>query len=272
MQTLAEIRSMLSERGLAPRKRLGQNFLTDHNLIRKLVDTSGVGAGDLVLEVGPGTGTLTDELLARGASVVASELDAGLAELLRDRFAGSDGFTLIEGDCLDGSRRVAPAILGALAGRRYTLVANLPYGAATPLMLVLLTDPGCRGQFVTIQREVADRLLAGPGSKAYGSVSVAMQVLARVERIATLPPGCFWPQPEVTSAMVSIVPAEPPLGLEAAGFLAFCQRVFVGRRKQLGTVLGDGDWPEGVSRRDRAESLSPAQVVELWTRRGEAVG
>lgn len=280
MQTLAEIKSILAERGLAPRKRLGQNFLTDHNLIRRLVDAAGVGAGDTVLEVGPGTGTLTEELLDRGCRVIACELDAGFAVMLRERFAGRP-FTLVEGDCLAGKRAVNPALFEAIGDGRFALVANLPYGAATPLMLGLLTEPRCVGQFVTIQKEVADRLAAGPGSKVYGAISVAAQVLGRVERIATLPPECFWPRPEVTSAMISIVPAllgrsddgtGSAVDLDPGAFAAFCLAVFAGRRKQLGSVLGDGVWPDGVSRTDRAEALSPEQIVRLFTCRRGAVG
>src|SRR6186713_2406397 len=114
MQTLAQIRELLESRGLAPRKSLGQNFLIDHNLIRKLVDASGAAAGDLVLEVGPGTGALTEELLDRGCRVIACELDRGLAELLRERFAataGSGRFTLIEGDCLASKRALADELV-----------------------------------------------------------------------------------------------------------------------------------------------------------------
>lgn len=279
MQTLAEIKSLLAQRGLAPRKRLGQNFLTDHNLIRRLVDTAGVGEGNTVLEVGPGTGTMTEELLDRGCRVVACELDAGFASMLRERFGGQR-FLLVEGDCLAGKRSVNPALFDAIGEEPFTLVANLPYGAATPLMLGLLAEPRCGGQFVTIQKEVADRLVAAPGSKVYGAISVASQVLGRVERIATLPRECFWPRPEVTSAMVSIVPHRAgaggvsglPSGLDPRAFAEFCVEVFAGRRKQLGSVLGDGAWPDGVARTDRAESLTPEQILALFTCRRGAVG
>lgn len=271
MQTLSDIRMLLEQRGLAPRKRLGQNFLLDHNLIRRLVDAAGVGEGDAVLEVGPGTGALTEELLDRGCRVVACELDAGLAGLLRDRLVPR-GLLLIEGDCLAGKRSLHPALADALDGGPFTLVANLPYGAATPLMLALLTRPACRGQFVTIQKEVADRLAASPGTKAYGAISVAAQLLGSVERLATLPPACFWPRPEVTSAMVALRPGPVPMGVDSDRLVRFCQSLFAGRRKQLGSVLGDGLWPEGVNRQQRAESLTPPQVLELFTLRADAVG
>ena len=269
-QTLAEIKTLLESRGLSPRKRFGQNFLIDHNLVRKLVDESGVGAGDLVLEVGPGTGTLTEELLERGCGVIACELDRGLTGLLGERLGSNDRFTLIEGDCLAQKREVSAEIVGALAGRPFTLVANLPYGAATPLMLALLTGhPLCRGMYVTIQKEVGERLAARAGQIAYGGISVAAQTLATVRLIAKLPPECFWPRPEITSVMVAIERrADHGIG-DPVAFGAFCQRVFAQRRKQLGSVLGrDIAWPEGIGPSLRAEALEPGQIVMLWRATG----
>lgn len=268
MQTLTQIRAILEEWGITPKHRLGQNFLVDHNLVSKLVDASGVGAGDAVLEVGPGTGTMTEELLKRGCEVVACELDADMAGILRERLGGAPGFTLIEGDCLASKHEISPAIMDALGARPFTLVANLPYGAATPLMLALLTDvPTCKGQFVTIQREVADRLMAPPGTKAYGVISVVAQLFADVKLVAKLPKECFWPQPEVASAMVSVVPREGGDGVDRGQFARFCQRVLGQRRKQLGSVLkGEGELPDGFDHRRRAETLTPREFLDLYLR------
>jgi 16S rRNA (adenine1518-N6/adenine1519-N6)-dimethyltransferase len=269
VQTLAQIREMLDSRGLAPRKALGQNFLIDHNLIRKLVDASGVIAGDLVLEVGPGTGALTEELLSRDCHVVACELDRGLAELLRDRFGGAGSapgsFTLVEGDCLATKRTLSDDIIRELAGRPFRLVANLPYGAGTPVMLALLVNhPECGSMHVTIQKEVADRLLAGPSSKDYGTLGVVAQAMARVERVAVLPPECFWPRPDVTSAMASITRVPQPLTRDPGALAEFCQRVFSKRRKQLGAVLGRTfPWPDGVRPENRVEELPVERIVAL---------
>lgn len=265
-QTLAEIRDLLASRGLSPLKRFGQNFLIDQNLVAKLVDESGVSAGDLVLEVGPGTGTLTEELLGRGCEVIACELDRGLAALLRERLGGHDRFTLVEGDCLAGKRRVSAELVGAIGDRPFALVANLPYGAATPLVLALLTEhPHCRGMFVTIQREVGDRLAAQPRTDAYGSISIVAQSLATVRTIARLPSDCFWPRPDVASVMVAVERRADHGIDDPAGLAAFCQKVFEKRRKQLGSVLGrDLAWPEGVRPTMRAEELSPERMVALW--------
>lgn len=262
MQTLAQIKDLLAIHGLSPRKSLGQNFLIDHNLIRKLVEASGAGPGDLVLEVGPGTGALTEALLDRGCEVVACELDRGLARLLRERFPR---VTLVEGDCLKAGKHLAPELAGALGGRPFVMAANLPYNAASPLIAALLINhPECRAMFVTIQREVADRLLARPGSREYGTLGVLTQAMAEVERIAVLPPECFWPRPDVTSAMVSIRRRRAPLTDEPAGFAGFLTGLFSKRRKQLGAVLGrDRAWPQGITPTMRAEDLGVERLIEL---------
>ena len=268
-QTLEEIRATLEAHGCAPKKSLGQNFLIDRNLVSKLVDEAGVGEGDLVLEVGPGTGTLTGELLGRGCEVIACELDDGLARANRERFGGQAGFSLIHGDCLARKRSLAPEIVEAIGGRPFALVANLPYQAATPLMLTLLADhPACSVMAVTIQKEVADRLMATPGSKAYGSIAVVAQAGARVSRIANLPNECFWPKPNVTSAMIRIARRDDPLTGNLRGLAEFCQRTFAGRRKQLAGLLKNlgmspTGWPENIEPTDRIEALSPELVVAL---------
>ncbi|MEO0512233.1 MAG: 16S rRNA (adenine(1518)-N(6)/adenine(1519)-N(6))-dimethyltransferase RsmA [Planctomycetota bacterium] len=283
MQTLAEIKQTLAERGLAPRKSLGQNFLIDHNLTNRLVDASGVAQNDLVLEVGPGTGVLTDALLARGARVVASELDRGLSDLLRERFEQNERFRLVEGDCLESKRQLSPGLAAALGDEPFTLVANLPYGAGTPLMVTLLADhAACRGQFVTVQREVADRLAASPGTKAYGSISILAALTCHAQRLATLPPACFWPRPEVTSAMIALTPRDDAMPREdRRHLLDTCQTLFASRRKQIGGVLrrltpptapetrGEPSTellPDGIDPTSRVETLTPAEILAIAAR------
>jgi len=268
-QTLEEIRTVLEARGLAPKKSLGQNFLIDQNLLLKMVDSAGVGEGDLVLEVGPGTGTLTGVLLGRGCEVITCELDDGLAVLMEERFSDQARFSLVHGDCLASKRHLSDEIIERVGGRNFSLVANLPYQAATPLILTLLgRHPGCGMMAVTIQKEVADRLIAGPGSKVYGSISVVAQAAADVSRIANLSNECFWPRPNVTSAMVRIVRKEAPLTGDIAGLAEFCQKTFAGRRKQLAGLLKSlgmtpGHWPENIDPTMRIEALEPERVVAL---------
>lgn len=268
-QTLEEIRATLDAHGCAPKKSLGQNFLIDRNLVSKLIDESGVGEGDLVVEVGPGTGTLTGALLGRGCAVIACELDDGLSRAIDERFGGNDRFTLVHGDCLASKRAISEDLVAAIGGRPFSLVANLPYQAGTPLLLTLLSaHPQCGVMAVTIQKEVADRLLAGPGSKLYGSISVVAQSAARVTRIANLPNECFWPRPNVTSAMVKIERLDVPLTAHIGALAEFCQKTFAGRRKQLAGLLKHIGfpavaWPENVSPTDRIEALPPERIVAL---------
>lgn len=265
MQSLSQIRSLLTERNLTPRKSLGQNFLIDHNLIRKLADAADLANSDLVLEVGPGTGALTEELLARGCHVIACELDPDLADLLRERIT-STRFTLIEGDCLASKHRLSHALTRALAGRPFKLVANLPYAAATPLLLTLILDhPECSLMAVTIQREVAHRLVARPGSRDYGVISVLAQTLCQLHRIATLPPECFWPRPDVHSAMLAIRrrPSPPPVDPHALARIA--SALFANRRKQIARALLSLQVspPTSIDPACRAENLTPEQFVAL---------
>ncbi|MCA9293834.1 MAG: ribosomal RNA small subunit methyltransferase A [Phycisphaerales bacterium] len=264
MQTLSQIKEVLATRGLAPKKSLGQNFLVDHNLLKRLVDSANVQAGDLVLEVGPGTGALTDCLLDADATVIACELDDGLADLLLERYADrAERFSLIRGDCLASKHQLSPALHKALDDRTFKLVANLPYGAASPLMVLLCAHERCLGQFVTIQREVAQRVMAKPNSRDYSELSVLVQAMCEVERIATLPPQCFWPQPKVTSEMISIVPRDRNLA-EFAALESLCHALFTKRRKQLGAILGhDIVWPDGIAPTMRPEQLTVQQLTRL---------
>jgi 16S rRNA (adenine1518-N6/adenine1519-N6)-dimethyltransferase len=271
MQTLADIKALLASRGLEPKKSLGQNFLIDHNLIRKLADAAQLSPGDLVLEVGPGTGALTEELLARGCTVIACELDDNLAAMLAERapeIPSGHNLTVVHGDCLDksdGDKRLNKQVRDALAGRPFTLAANLPYGAATPLMTTLLLHHHeCRRQAVTIQREVADRLLAPVRSKDRGGLSVIAQALAEISRIASAPRECFWPRPDVTSSMILLERRTNPLTADPLALSAFCRRLFAQRRKQLGSILGRATpWPPGIDPAMRPEELSVEAVEAL---------
>ena len=265
MQTLTEIRTLLDRYGVQPKRRLGQNFLHDQNLIRKLVAAADIQPGECVLEVGPGTGALTDLLVERGADVIAVELDKGLAQIITDRLGGR--ITLVQGDCLQTGRRLSADVRAALTNRSFKLIANLPYQIASPLMTAVLTDDDvtCLGEYVTIQKEVADRLLATPGTKQYGPLGIIVRSLANVERLATLKPQSFWPNPKVTSAMVAITPKREHSLDDAKQFARFMTDLFTKRRKQLGSIFGrERDWPGGITPDLRPEALSIDQLQALW--------
>lgn len=272
VQSLSSIKSLLESRGLRPNKALGQNFLIEPAHIQRLIEAAGVHADDLVVEVGPGTGVLTDALLERGCTVVACELDRGLADVLRERlsdYARRGRFTLIEGDCLASKHEINAALLLALNGRPFKLVANLPYGAASPLIIALATRHSeCLGQFVTIQREVADRLRAKPGTRDYGEMGVLVQAMCEVKRIALLPPGCFWPPPKVESEMVAIVPRATAMTADPGALSRLCRVLFTHRRKQLGAILAKElgarvDLPADLDATARPESLTIEQLIRL---------
>ncbi|MDX2115187.1 MAG: 16S rRNA (adenine(1518)-N(6)/adenine(1519)-N(6))-dimethyltransferase RsmA [Planctomycetota bacterium] len=280
VQTVSAIRELLESRGLAPSRALGQNFLIEPAHVARLVDAAALEPGALVLEVGPGTGVLTDVLLERGCRVVACELDRGLAALLRERLGtpiAEGRLTIVEGDCLDSKDTLNPDMLAPLSGRPFKLVANLPYNAASPLMIALATrfHPAlaaraglapCLGQFVTIQREVGERLRARPGTRDYGEMGVLVQAMADVRRLAVLPPGCFWPPPKVDSEMVAIEPRSAPRTQNVESLARLCRLLFTQRRKQLGTILARvvpdaaAALPPGIERQMRPEQLTVEQL------------
>ena len=259
VQTKREITELLTGAGVRPRKRFGQHFLIDGNLMRRLCEAGEVGPDDRVLEVGGGTGGLTDLLVERAAEVICVEVDPRLHGLLDSRFADRANFRLILGDVLASKHRLNPEVVRAIQDEqragRVKLVANLPYQIATPLVMNLLLDhPSVTRLVFTVQREVAERLTAGPGSKAYGPVSILTQLLCRVQTVATLSPDVFWPRPAVESAMLRIdVGASPfadgqsqqadcvgPLAGRAAlhGFVDLVRKTFEHRRKTLRSALG----------------------------------
>jgi len=264
MQSLSEIKALLDARGIRPKHRFGQNFLHDHNQLKKLVDAAAITPGELVVEIGPGTGTLTETLVAAGARVIACEIDIDMQAIVRERLAEHMGDRVQ----LDGKRSLGRELLDALGGRPFALIANLPYNAASPLMAILASrHPECRGQYVTVQKEVGDRIRATPNTREYGPLTVILQLFATVREIAVVKPGSFWPAPDVTSSMIAIEPHhERPFAYaeELNAFEAFLHTIFSKRRKQLGAILGrGGTWPEGIDPTMRPEVLTVAQIVEL---------
>ena len=273
-QSKHEIQSILAGGGAEPRHRFGQNFMIDQNLVRIVADAGMIDAGDLVVEVGPGTGTLTEELLARGAQVLAVEIDRDLARILRERLAGNDQFQLIEGDALAGKHALNPDLRARLAeagnvSQRTKLVANLPYNIASPLIIELLLARVDLLAF-TVQKEVAERLRAAADSDAYGPLSVVVQLMAHVEVLRTLPPQAFWPAPKIDSALVRLA-RDDRLGGEAGPFSRFVHQLFAARRKTLRKALSQivDDAPRvleslQINGQLRPEVLTPEQLLQLF--------
>lgn len=245
-QTKADIQALLAGAGMTPRHRFGQNFMIDQNLVRLIVEAGDVGRGDCVIEIGPGTGTLTDELLGRAGRVVAVEIDRNLAGLLRQKYAGNARFELIEGDALAGKHALNEALRrviegGKVAGLPVKLVANLPYNIASPLVVGLL-KAGVEKLVFTVQKEVAQRLAAQAGGGEYGPLSVMVQLLGRVEILRTLPPQAFWPMPKIESALVRIV-REDRIGEDAEPMRMLLGKLFSARRKTLRKALSQWGLP-----------------------------
>ena len=272
-QTKHQIQSILAAAGAEPRHRFGQNFMIDQNLVRLVADAGEIKPGELVIEVGPGTGTLTEELLARGAEVLAIEIDRDLAGALNERFAGNERFKLIEGDALASKHELNPELKRHLAGhsRPAKLVANLPYNIASPLVIELLIAGVERLVFV-VQKEVADRLKAKEGTDDYGPLTVMARLLSRAEVLRKLPPGAFWPAPKVDSSLVRMVRdnriGDPP---RAATFSHFVHEILSARRKTLRKALERaGRNPESVlaavslEGNIRAEQLPPETFLAMF--------
>lgn len=276
-QTLTDIKNLLAGHGLHPKKRFGQNFLHDGNHMRRIMEAADLEEGGLVLEVGPGTGALSERLLEAGADLVAVEIDRDMEPILRDRLSDfGDRFHLHIGDVLESKHTLNPAVIEFLHAASasdpspnpqspFKMIANLPYNIASPLLVNLAVDhPAMSAAVVMIQREVADRITAAPGGKDYGPLSVILQAMCEVDRVGTLSPECFWPRPKVASAVVRLVRRANPLTDDPVALSGLLQKLFQKRRKQLGAILGrDRALPDGIDPDARPESLSVEQFVEL---------
>ena len=212
MQTKRQIQQLLASAGVRPNKRLGQHFLIDLNLMRLLVESANINDNDIVLEVGCGTGSLTGELVEKAGFVIAVELDRTLAGLAKSSLTNAENLELINCDILKNKNTLNHTVLSALESARekyngrFLLVANLPYNVASPSMLNLITSPvTADAMYVTVQKEVAGRMTAEPGSRDYGTLSIFLSAAGDVKTIRILRPTVFWPQPKVDSAMITFV-------------------------------------------------------------------
>jgi len=231
---------------VTPNKRLGQHFLTDRNILERIVDALDPAPGDVVLEIGPGKGSLTELLAPRVRWVIAIEKDRRLAADCRLRIAdcGLDNVEVVDADALRMNwHEVVAASFSdpqsAIRNPQFKVIGNIPYNITSPLLEKALTPPLPERVVFLVQKEVADRLAARPGSRVYGALSVGVQAQCHVERLFTVPAGAFTPRPEVTSALVRLTPL-PDSAIapgEVPAFRAFVTACFTRRRKQLRNVL-----------------------------------
>jgi 16S rRNA (adenine1518-N6/adenine1519-N6)-dimethyltransferase len=257
------------------RKALGQHFLRHRPVLVRIAAAIDATAGDVVLEIGPGPGGLTAALLERGATVVAIERDARFEADLRRRFADRD-FVLIVGDALtlDWPKLVAP---WTSTGRRWLVAGNIPYNITSPLIGKALTPPWPASVTFLVQREVAERVVAAPGTRQYGALSIGVQVIAEAAIMLTVGAGAFVPRPRVDSALLRLVPrSDAPLARdEIAGFRRLVTSVFSYRRKRIGRAVREafGLDQDGAGRLARAaaidpdlrpEMIPPEGYVRLW--------
>jgi 16S rRNA (adenine1518-N6/adenine1519-N6)-dimethyltransferase len=294
MQTKRQIQELLSAAGVSPNRKLGQHFLVDLNLMRLLIDSARIGPGDVVLEIGTGTGSLTEALAERAGQVVTVELDPTLAGIARSRLAEARNVRIINGDVLSSKGTINPTVSEAVTeGRarlrsmrpidpiegRVLLVSNLPYDVASSVMINLVKGPmTADAMFVTVQKEVAERMTAASGSRDYGTLSIFLQATGEVEMLRRLKPSVFWPPPAVESAMVRYLrdrdKSRRILDMDLFGAVI---GLFIGHRrkmlraciKEATPELGGRDlWPKifelhGIDATRRPEELSPQQYVDL---------
>lgn len=248
---------------MPPKKRLGQHFLHHRAILARIADALGPRPGDLVLEIGPGQGSLTEALVARGARVVAIEKDRDLAPIVRARLPS---VTVVEGDALELDWR---EVVGAGSADALLVTGNIPYNITTPLIDRALLPPRPLRIVFLVQKEVAQRIVAGPGSKTYGALSVGVQAVAHAEKLFNVPAGAFHPPPKVDSAVIRLTPLAQPLvpDPDLPRFRRLVVGLFGFRRKQLLRSLRElTGWPtERV-----AAALARAELIA--NSRAETVG
>lgn len=286
------LKEALVAAGLRPRKALGQNFLVDERALGAIVEAAALGTDDVVLEIGPGPGILTERLAGERRRVIACEIDEGLLSFARERLA-DPRIEWVGGDAIDGrghfGRGLEDALRRAIATPKdegdaiapnWKLVSNLPYGISVPAVLLSLAfSPPPERAVVTVQREVGDRFRAGPGSRDYGAVTVIARLMADVTVVRKLSPSSFWPAPKVHSVVLRFLPrstGDRNCATEK-DFQFFVKACFSERRKQLAPLLhvrSEGRIPAvaiseqlascGHITRSRADALPPAFFVHLY--------
>lgn len=286
-QTLSYLQSRFQAARIQPQTKFGQNFLVDLNLVRMIAQTAELTSRDVVLEVGTGMGSLTGIMAEQAGHVVTVEIDSYLAPLAQHEFADVENVTLLQMDALKSKNELAPQVLQTLRerlahipGGRLKLVANLPYNVATPILSNLLSvEPWPNRMVATIQKELAQRITAQPGTKDYSALSVWMQSQCQAEIVRIMAPSVFWPRPKVDSAILDIRPQKVMRKrlADPAAFHLLIRSIFLHRRKFLRSALVSAVKPDldkqqvdgiladlQLDASVRAEQLNPTQMIELY--------
>lgn len=248
-----ELLELFERHHVTPLRQLGQNFLVDENMLARIVDCSGVEREDSCLEIGPGAGALTRELCARARKVLAVELDKGMVSVLRETLLGFDNADVVLGDALKlDLRRLCEQYLGA----PFKVVANLPYYISTAVLMRLLKMEEAKSISVLVQKEVAQRMIAAPGGKNYGILSLAVRYYADAKVVLHVPPTCFYPQPKADSVVVRLDRREKYAAVDdEAFFFQVVRACFAQRRKTLFNNLS-----AAFGRERAAHALSDAEI------------
>ena len=237
-------------------KKFGQNFLVDSSILDRIIESAQITKEDCVLEIGPGIGTMTQRLAEEAGAVVAVEIDRNLLPVLEDTLSAYENVTVINADILKlDLNRIVEEHNG---GRPVKVVANLPYYITTPIIMALFEKKvPLHSVTIMVQKEVADRMRVGPGTKDYGALSLAVQYYAKPEIVTKVPAGCFMPKPNVDSAVIRLTRYEkPPVEVEDETWLfAVIRASFNQRRKTLANGLANAGYP-GIGRRQVEEVLS----------------
>ena len=285
MQTKQQIQQLLASAGVLPNKRFGQHFLIDLNLMRLLVDSAQINNNDIVLEVGCGTGSLTEALSEHAGKTIAVELDTTLAKIAERELAKAKNVEIINTDILEAKNTISRTVARALelARKKHSgqvlLVANLPYNVASPVMVNLITGPiTADAMYVTVQKEVAQRMTAPLGGKDYGTLSIFLSATGDVKTERVLKPTVFWPQPQVDSAMISFVRREEKVRrIRSMELFSEVVNLFMRHRRKMlksstkftaGKLAEIHNWPEIFERccidpHNRPEQLSSEDYIAI---------
>ena len=273
-RTKTGVRALLGAHGLDPARMHGQHFLVDPNLVDAIVRSAEVDAGDCLLEIGTGTGILTDALADRAGRVVTCDIDARLQEITRTLRPWPPSVVFLPADILCGKHALNPEVIGrwqaeAGAELRCRVVANLPYAVATPLLANLLWQGiEMYDAVVLVQKEAAERFVAAPGTAAYGPVSIAVQLLAEAAVLRHVGPHVFWPAPKVSSVLLRLAPGAPARAreLNAAGLPGLLKEGFRWRRKTLRKAFPAARLEAaGIDPGARPQEVAPDAWVRLLT-------